>query len=179
MVADLIRRHPLWLAATFGTLVGVVIGLFLPIRAPAAEAAHADEWALPAPAAARGYSDASAATIRTARFWGADANANKRAPKQEWLLRAIVTRPSTRVAIAVGPGKDMVWVALGERMPDGSVLVAVNRDTAWTDRDGCRSPHSLYPSANAVDPCLQDGTARAANPPGNAPARTPSKTGSP
>jgi hypothetical protein len=74
----------------------------------------------------------------------------------------------------------MVWVPLGGRLPDGSVLVAVNRDTAWTDRDGCRSPHSLYPSANAAaDPCLQDGNARATNSPGAAPAGTPSKTDSP
>jgi len=179
MVVDVIRRHPLWLAGVVGAVVGTIIGLFLPIRAPEAGKASADEWSLPAANSVRGYNDTAAASVRQARFWGA-ADIAKPQPKQQWLLRAIVTRPVTRIGIAVGPTKDMVWVPLGGRLPDGTVLVAVNRDTAWTDRDGCRSPHSLYPSAApAADPCLQDANARPVTPAASAPASTPSKTDSP
>lgn len=166
LLADIVRRHPLWLGALLGAVIGTVIGLFLPIRAPLATPAQDADWRLPALAATRAYTEAAAAGARGASFWGDQAQPRRNA-QSTWTLRAITTRPTPKIALAVSGRGDIVWVGLGEALPDGSVLVALDRDTAWTERDGCRSPRNLYPMPTDVasDPCARPG----ATPPAAAP----------
>lgn len=159
------RRHPLALAALGGSVVGVVIGLFLPIRPPPSVDARDPAWELPAPAATRAYSDAAATAARGAQFWGEPARASS-PQRANWMLRAIALRPEPRIAIVQGGRSEIEWIRLRGPLPDGSVLVALDRDTAWTERDGCRSQRRLYPLPEDAgnDPCADPATARASPP---------------
>lgn len=162
------RRHPLALAALGGSVVGVVIGLFLPIRPPLSVDSRDAAWELPAPAAARAYTEAEANAARGAQLWGEPARTS--APQRaNWMLRAIVLRPVPRIAIVQGGKNDIEWIRLRGALPDGSVLVALDRDMAWTERDGCRSPRRLYPLPDEAgnDPCAASDSAPASSPAAN------------
>ena len=164
-VLEFLRRHPLWVGTTLGALLGTMIGLFLPIRAPAAAPAQDGSWSLPSLAATRSYTEAGAAGARGATFWGDQADTTKRGVQQQaWTLKAIATRPAPRIAIQHGNRNEISWINLRGRLPDGSVLVALDRDTVWVERDGCRSPRHLYASSAdpATDPCAAPGTSGAA-----------------
>ena len=69
------------------------------------------------------------------------------------MLRAIALRPEPRIAIVEGGRNAVTWVPLRGTLPDGSILVALTRDVAWIERDGCRSPRRLYPLPAEADPC--------------------------
>lgn len=155
-VLDFLRRHPLWVGSALGAVIGTIIGLFLPIRVADTKPARDARWDLPTLAATRSYTEASAAGARGATYWGEQSKTNARAAqKLQWTLKAIVSRPIPRIAVAHGSRNEISWVGLGGALPDGAVLVALDRDTAWVERDGCRSPRPLYSSSldPAADPC--------------------------
>ena len=154
---ETLRRHPVWSGVAAGLVIGGLVGLFLPIRAPSPAVTKDASWQLPTLASARPYTDSAAQSVRGASFWGADAGAAERRarPADTWQLRAILTRPSARIAITQVGKESTLWVPLRGRLPDGSVLVAVDRDAAYIERDGCRSARKLYPIAGDAqnDPC--------------------------
>lgn len=181
---EVLQGHPIWLGGVLGLALGSMVGLFLPIRAPAPVKATPVQWSLPSLASTRPYTEAAGNSVRGAAFWGADTQAaDRRRPQATWKLRAIVTRPTARIAVATGGKNETVWVRMGGTLPDGSRLVALDRDTAWTERAGCRSPHALYPlpGDQESDPCAQTDNAQASPARGaQAPGSTnPQKTNTP
>jgi len=168
LLLDGLRRHPMWVALAAGALIGAIAGLFLPIRAPAAGEVIEQPWKLPTLASTRPYTEAAASSIQGASFWGPDSGAAPRVQPATWQLHAILTRPAPRIAISqVGKG-GTVWIPLYGKLPDGSVLVALDRDAAWIERDGCRSARKLYPGASDAqnDPCAAPSAPRPNTAPG-------------
>ena len=182
---DRSRRRRLLLAALAGILLGVAVGLFLPIRAAQAPDADAAAWSLPRADALKRFSDEDFRRLRSARFWGELARPGDRTqrPQASWKLHAIVTRPEVQVAVSQGGKADQAWVRLGGALPDGSTLVQVSRDGVIFEKDGCRRRRALYrvsttePDA-AVSGCVATG-AEAAEPAARAGARPspPTQTG--
>jgi hypothetical protein len=155
-VVERLRTKPWLAAAGAGALVGILIGLFLPIRAASPPKANDDAWALPTPASIKRFDEAGYQSVRSARFWGEiKAPGQRGAQAAGWNLGAIVTRPTVRIAVSI-PGKPGVsWVSLGAPLPDGATFVAATRDTVWFEKDGCKRARKLYqkPSAEA-DACI-------------------------
>ena len=150
---DRSRRRRLLLAALAGILLGVAVGLFLPIRAAQAPDADAAAWSLPRADALKRFSDEDFRRLRSARFWGELARPGDRTqrPQASWKLHAIVTRPEVQVAVSQGGKADQAWVRLGGALPDGSTLVQVSRDGVIFEKDGCRRMRALY-RASPTDP---------------------------
>ena len=156
--SDLLRRHRFLAVALAGSVVGVVVGLFLPIRAADPPDAEEAAWSLPNAQALKRYRDEHFQAVRRARFWGAVAMPGQRAASQPsmWSLHAIVTRPIVQVAVSANGKPGQSWVRVGGALPDGSILVAVTRDRAWYDKDGCRRVRALYKDSSKtdVDACI-------------------------
>lgn len=171
------RAHPWLAAAGAGVLVGVVVGLFLPIRAALPPKAGEAAWLLPTPAVVKRFDENQYQSVRSARYWGELKAAGGRGQPQasSWSLSAIVTRPAVRIAITA-PGKQVVsWVTPGGKLPDGAIFVAANRDTVWFEKDGCKRARTLYKKPTAEsDACIGAQAAPASASPGRpAPAAAP------
>lgn len=152
--ADLLRRRRFVAVAIAGSVVGAVIGLFLPIRAADPPKSEDAAWSLPNAQALKRFRDDNFQTVRRARFWGELAMPGRPAANQSsaWRLSAIVTRPVVQVAVGVGGKPAQTWVRLGGTLPDGATLVAVNRDRIWFEKDGCKRVRSLYEDKTKPDP---------------------------
>lgn len=152
-LADLLRRRRFVVVAIAGCVVGVVVGLFLPIRAADPPKAEEAAWSLPNALALKRFSDEKYQTVRRARFWGDLAMPGRRAAPESsiWSLHAILTRPIVQVAVSVNGKPGQSWVRVGGALPDGSTLVAVTRDRAWSDKDGCRRVRALYKDNTKTD----------------------------
>lgn len=146
---DRLKARKLQVAMALGLAVGVVIGLFLPIRAAAPTDADTAQWSLPTAQSLQRFRDDQFRGLQSARFWGELARPGRRARQDTqtaWTLHAIVTRPQVQVAIG-SPGKtEQKWLRLGDTLPDGSRLVNVSRDRVQYEKDGCRQSRDLYPS---------------------------------
>ncbi|MEF9977086.1 MAG: hypothetical protein RR969_00870 [Thermomonas sp.] len=153
-LADLLRRRRFVAVAIAGSIVGAVIGLFLPIRAADPPKAEETAWSLPNAQALKRFRDDNFRTVRAARFWGELAMPGRTAANQTsgWSLSAIVTRPIVQVAVSVGGKPAQTWVRLGGVLPDGATLVAVNRDRVWFEKDDCKRVRSLYQDKTRPDP---------------------------
>jgi hypothetical protein len=189
-LVDLVRRRKLVAAALAGAVAGVVVGLFLPIRAAAPPKSDEAAWSLPDAQAVKRFRTDQFQAVRTARFWGELQLPGQRGAQQGsgWTLAAIVTRPRIRVAVNAGGGgaaQQTTWVGLGEELPDGATLVAANRDAIWFEKDGCRRVRMLYQKPDkAADPgaCVAPGQTAPARPaasqPTKSPAPSPARTSS-
>lgn len=169
-VVEHLRARPWLLVASAGALVGVIVGLFLPIRAASPPKADDAGWALPTREAIRRFDEAKYQSLRSARFWGEIKAPGQRGPRPVgWNLGGIVTRPAVRIAVTI-PGKNGVsWVGLGAAMPDGATFVAATRDTVWYEKDGCKRARKLYQKPTAEsEACIGAPRAPAATPSGNA-----------
>lgn len=144
-VVDLLRRHLLWVGAIAGLLIGAMIGLFLPIRAATAPAAGAEDWVFPGKDAAVRMPEASYQRLRGTTIFGASREQSSQNKRVAWRLLAIETRPQLRAAVQSPAGKAPLWIRVGESLPDGTRLVAIDRDRVWSDApDGCRRVRHLY-----------------------------------
>ena len=188
--ADVLRRHRFVVAGVAGSILGALVGLFLPIRAADPPKAEEASWALPNAQALKRFRDDQFQTVRRARFWGELAMPGRKAVNQTstWNLHAIVTRPLVQVAVSVGGKPAQTWVKLGGVLPDGATLVAVNRDRIWFEKDECKRVRSLYQDKTRPDPdgCIgapADGNvdvpAASSTPPQRAPAAAAPGTGKP
>lgn len=145
---DLIRgKYRFAAACAAGAGLGAVIGLFLPIRAPAPPKPERASWSLPSTQSLQRFSSEQFEQVRKAGFWGELQQPGRPGARKaaSWTLSAIVTRPSVRAAVGI-PGKphQVGWVDIGGKLPDESVLVAANRDTVWFEKDGCKRSRTLY-----------------------------------
>ena len=152
-LADLLRRRRFVVVAILGALVGVLVGLFLPIRAADPPKAEEAAWTLPSALALKRFSDEKYQLVRRAGFWGDLATPGRRAAPESsvWSLHAIVTRPFVQVAISTNGKPGQSWVRVGSALPDGSTLIAVTRDRAWSEKDGCRRMRALYKDNTKTD----------------------------
>lgn len=150
---DLLRRRRFVVVAIAGSVVGAVIGLFLPIRAADPPKAEEAAWTLPTASALNRFRDEQYQTVRRARFWGDLAMPGRRAGNQPsvWSLHAILTRPMVQVAISTNGKPGQTWVRLGGALPDGATLVAVDRDRVWFEKDDCRRVRALYQNKTKPD----------------------------
>ena len=144
--ADLLRRRRFVVVAIAGSIVGVMVGLFLPIRAADPPKSEEAAWSVPNALALKRYSDEQFRAVDKARFWGELATPGRRAENQPsvWRLHAILTRPVVQVAVSTNGKPGQTWVRVGGALPDGSTLMAVNRDRVWFEKDDCRRARSLY-----------------------------------
>ena len=187
--ADVVRRRRYAVVAIVGGLIGVVVGLFLPIRAADPPEAEEAAWSLPNAQALKRYRDDQFQTVRRSRFWGELAMPGQRAAKQQssvWSLHAIVTRPFVQVAVSIKGKPGQTWVRVGGALPDGATLVAVNRDRVWFEKDGCRLARSLYQDVTKPDadtctgtPTGDDALASSKPPASSAPPAPASAAGKP
>jgi hypothetical protein len=175
---ELVRRHSIAAASVGGVVLGAVIGLFLPIRAPDPPRSDEAAWSLPSANSLKRFSNEQYQSVRSARFWGTlqmPGQASAARPAS-WTMTAIATRPRVQVGVGV-PGKPQQaeWVRIGGKLPDGSTLIAVNRDTVWYEKDGCKRARKLYEKPTAAsEACIGAPAEPAAAPPGRAaPAVTP------
>ncbi len=175
---ELVRRHSVAAASVAGLLLGAVIGLFLPIRAPAPPRADEAAWSLPNANALKRFSNEQYQSVRSAPFWGALQIPGQASAARlvSWTMSAIATRPHVQVAVGV-PGKPQqaAWVRIGGKLPDGSTLLAANRDTVWYEKDGCKRARTLYQKPTAEsEACIGAPAEPAAAPSGKAaPAAAP------
>ena len=146
---DLLRRHLVVTTAVAGLLLGGIIGLFLPIRAASPPKSLSEAWALPAIGDTKRFSEDAYMTLRSARFWKTVAVPGQRdAPKLEWTLTAIITRPRPMAVISRPGGASdssaSKTIVIGAEFPDGSTLVRMTRDAVWFEKDGCLRERRLY-----------------------------------
>ncbi len=175
----LARRHALATALLAGAVLGTMVGLFLPIRAAKPPASVEQDWVLPTPTQIAAYDKADFERVRRARFWGDAANARgEGARNAPWELLAILLRPIPRIAVAAGSGQKPVWYRIGDKLPDGAVLVGMDKDAAHLEREGCRYARKMYQSAaeKRADPCAAAPAAPAA---GAAPRTSSPASGTP
>lgn len=176
-LAELLRRRRFVAAVVAGGLLGALIGLFLPIRAADPPKSRETAWQLPDAQALKRFSDAQFQAVRSARFWGELALPGQRGGNavSAWELHAIVTRPAVQVAVSAQGKPAQIWVRLGGTLPDGALLVAVNRDRVWFEKDGCRRVRSLYQNKNKPDSDACIGSpSNAAGPASQPPSPSPS-----
>lgn len=158
------NRSTMMLAAGGVVVLAGVAGWFRPMPRPAsATTAHQTAWRLPTAAELERSSIEQFAAIRGVT-WVGDGGAGGGDPSAQWTLRGIVGRFDDR-AVLVQVGSDPLIKRLqsGDTLPDGSRLVAVERNGIVVERDGCRTQRPLYPLASNVpqdpaDGCASPGT---------------------
>ena len=181
---DLLRRHQVATAAVIGLLLGGIIGLFLPIRAAAPPKVSSEAWVLPAIGDTKRFREDAYMALRSARFWKSVAVPGQQgAPKVEWTLTAIITRPQPMAAIErpgtvrSGNSNDNMpstLVTVGAELPDGSTLVRLTRDAVWFEKDGCLRERRLYRAVTAENnACIGETGAASTDPAGSAQTSTP------
>lgn len=144
---ELARQRILLVAAACGAVAGVVIGLFLPIRATPPPKSEALQWSVPSEQSLRRFDPEQYESLKTSGFWNTQPTARGGGGVRDWTLRAIMIRPVAQVSVSV-PGKNtQAWVRLGGTLPDGAILVSVDRDAIRYELDGCRGVKRLYAAA--------------------------------
>lgn len=141
---ELMRSHMFVSLAAAGAVLGIVVGLFLPIRAASPASGDALQWGLPTVQSIRRFDTSEYELLKTARFWSTDASGQGERRNSGWALRAIMTSPVAQAAILAQGATTQTWVRVGGSLPDGATLVALDRDTVWFDQEGCRRAKRLY-----------------------------------
>lgn len=170
--ADRLRLRKWLLAAAAGTALGVVVGLFLPIRAAQPPAADAATWSLPNAQSLKRFREEDFLRLRSARFWGelAVPGDRRQRPQVTWRLLAIVTNPQVQVAVSQGTKAEQSWVRIGDALPDGSTLIQVSRDGVVFEKDGCRRLRALYRASPTEPDIAVSGCAETETPSQTSPA---------
>jgi hypothetical protein len=160
---EAVWKRPLLAAATAGCLLGCIIGALWPL--PPADASGIEDGPLPLPARAamQRYAEADFAKLRDGRLWtGSAAGQDRSARVSSWRLLGVVTRPAP--AALVEANRKQVSVAVGQALPDGTILRSVNSEAIEFERDNCPFQRSLYsvedvpvatpdcPATNAANP---------------------------
>lgn len=153
-------RPKLLILLTVVTALGAVAGWFRPLPSLGAGPAAGDgKWNIPEAAALERSSAALAAEMRGLR-WVGDAGASLEGGSSEWTLLGVMPQES-EILVQVGKDPLIRRVKIGDILPDGSRLIAVGRDTASIEREGCQIDQPLYarPSNEKVTPeCADNAT---------------------
>ena len=136
-------RRRLQLGAAFLALFGGAVLLGWRSGAPAGTAlpaARSAPWVLPQIVARDAARDAAILSAR--RPWGGassfvDIDSPRPPPTvQPWQLAGVIERDNERLALVLigrGPGAKLEYRAVGETLPDGSVLVQIGADSATSE----------------------------------------------
>lgn len=152
-VPDRLRRNPLLAAALAGALVGVLAGLWRPIRASAPDASDLAAWREYPPSVAARFDEAQFARVRDARMWSAQRGPGPAAV--QWRLAGIIVDP-VPVALVYGEDKGRALrLQAGDALPDGGEVREVTTRSVRFARGGCEYERALYSATDqpVADDC--------------------------
>lgn len=140
---EIVWRRPLLAAVATGCLVGSLVGALWPLPAAVATGLDADPARVPSRAALVRYSEGDFATLRDGRLWTGSASGQAGSETvSNWRLVGVVTRP-LRAAL-VEADRKQVRVAIGQPLPDGTILRSVSAEAIEFERNSCVFQRSLY-----------------------------------
>lgn len=140
---EIVWRRPVLAAAAMGCLLGSLVGLLWPLPPPVVSAMDDGPLRLPTRAAMERFSEADFTLLRDGRMWSGSASGQARSETvRSWRLVAVVTRPL--LAALVEAERKQVRVAIGQALPDGTILRSVSAEAIEFERDNCRFRRSLY-----------------------------------
>ena len=136
------RGHVFVVAALVGALAGMVVGLFLPIRAALPAKGEALEWKLPPATAVRRFNEENFAVVLGASYLGQRAPGAPRGQRPSEGVTAILTSPRVCSRECAGLECRNALEPARWRAAGGAILLAANRDTIWFEKDGCAEAHA-------------------------------------
>lgn len=151
-----LRNRPRLLSALLGGLLGATLGLLRPLAPTVSMRAPAEvDWRLPPMSVISRFDDKQFAVVQQKRLFGTVAPAGRAgrggAQGRHWRLTGIILEPAP-VALVLAEGDSQVSrVAIGEALPDGSILTAVDAGGVEFQREGCQWQQRLYAAEDAVD----------------------------
>jgi hypothetical protein len=157
---DWLRARPVAAAALGGLLLGVVLGLAMPIKASAPDPAELAEWIDYGSADLVRVDEATFAAARDAGLLGRELNAGGSADAPgtvAWRLVGIITAPAPIALVLAEGGATPVEVRVGETLPDGGRILEITPRAARFERAGCEFERALY---SAGDVAVDDGCTR-------------------
>lgn len=123
-----------WWLAPLVIPVGFIVGWAIPPPPLPKAKVEADVWSL----ASAASPVADAQSIIRESGWDGEGGGD---PSAEWKLMGTVLPRHALVQVA---GTEMRRVAVGQPMPDESLLLAVTRTDVTIERSGCRLVYSVY-----------------------------------
>ena len=157
---DWLRTRPLAAASLAGLVLGVAIGLAIPIQASAPDPAELAAWADYGNADLVRVDEATFAAARDAALFGRDLNAAgaKGDPgTATWRLVGIIVDPAPIALVLAEGGTAPVEVRAGEALPDGGRILDITPRAVVFERAGCQFERALY---SAGDVAVDDGCTR-------------------
>ncbi|MQP77359.1 hypothetical protein CQ393_15880 [Stenotrophomonas sp. MYb238] len=143
-----VRRQQWLLAAAL--VVGLAAGAAWPPPPLPKLAANGDEWGLPSATDVARYFPQDMAAVTSGLRWKGEVGGAAGA-RSAWRLAGIVNDAGPAVLVMTPDDQGKVQrVAIGETLPDGSVLQSARGDRATTRRDACITTYQLF-QAQAVD----------------------------
>lgn len=143
-----LESRPLAVAAAFA-LVGLLGGaMFAGAPVSTDRSGSEADWRLPEAAALRRFDPTDVTTLRNSTFWTTAATAGE-APTDGaavWTLAGIVRNGERWLALVATPGNtlDVRRLTVGEALPDGRRIVAIDAARMQVDDGACRTDYILY-----------------------------------
>lgn len=158
---DWLRGRPVAAASLAGLVLGIVIGLALPIRASAPDPAELAEWTDYGSADLARVDEATFAAARAGALLGRDLNAAGApgAPgAASWRLVGIIVDPAPIALVLSEGGAAPVEARAGEALPDGGRILEITARAVRFERAGCEYERALYSAGDVAidDGCTQD-----------------------
>jgi hypothetical protein len=153
----------LLLASLAAVVVTAVAGWFRPVPGDVPPGTLPPEpWRLPAAAALERSSVALTAQASSVRWLGAAGGTDVATGDgaSSWTLLGVVSDRTEPAALVQAAGKpDVLRVTPGSALPDGALLVAIERGGVVFERDGCRGRRPIHPNRNDEAAGLEDACA--------------------
>lgn len=139
----------IWLALGGALLAGVAAGAAWPPPPLPKTQAGSAAWSLPPAADMLRHVPQDMAAV-TAQFrWKGEAG-GALSERSTWRLAGIVSKDGPAILVMTDKPDSPQRIAIGGRLPDGSVLESAHGDHATTRRDACTKTYQLF-QAEAVD----------------------------
>lgn len=154
----------LLLASLAAVVVAAVAGWFRPVPGDVPPGTLPPEpWRLPAAAALERGSVTLTAQAASVRWLGASDSTGAITggdSATSWTLLGVVSDRAEPAALVQAAGKpDVLRVTRGSTLPDGALLVAIERGGVVFERDGCRGRRPVHPNGNDEASGLEDACA--------------------
>lgn len=152
------RRHLLYLICALAA--GLTIGVAWPPASSTQSKISKSKWSLPGPDTITRHNPRDMAAVTATVTWGNDSKAggDKIAAPGSWRLVGILRDSGlTALIMPANATTEATRVAIGESLPDGSKLVAIEGDTVSTEHDSCRTTYQMFLPAplSQSDGCAQ------------------------
>lgn len=140
----------LWLLLGGALLVGVATGAAWPPPPLPKAQTGSTAWNLPASADMLRHVPQDMAAVTSQFRWKGDAGGSL-GERSTWRLAGVVSKDGPAILVMTPDKPDTPQrIALGGRLPDGSILQSARGDHATTRRDACTKTYQLF-QAEAVD----------------------------